>query len=350
MGDAGGIGPEVLVAALADRELRRSARFHIHGSSHAMLQAAATLGIEPYWWTIRHGGPSLSVVQSHDVVLIDHDPPGEDVSVVHRPSKPQGAASFAFVEHAIAATKLKSDDPGYAHAIVTGPISKAAWVLAGRTKYPGHSELLAQRLGARRWAMFFAGGPLRVVLVTVHQPLMEIRNTLTLGRIVDAIDLGAQACRDLGIASPRVAVCGLNPHAGEDGLLGDEEQRLITPAIELARAQGIDVTGPWPADTVFNAALPANGRPARHDLVVAMYHDQGLIPVKLLARDSSVNITLGLPTVRTSPDHGTAYDIAGRGIANPGSMTAALRMAVEMAGHRLAQANPSQANPQQANP
>lgn len=340
MGDPGGIGPEVIVGALSDSALRRLARYHIYGSARAMHQAADSMGIEPFWWNLRQNGPPLSVAQTHDVVLIDHDNAVDEkhaeTPIVHQPSRVQGEQSFSYVERAIAATKLPTSDAAYADAIVTGPISKAAWHMAGRGKYPGHSELLAQRYGAKRWAMFFAGGPLRVVLVTVHQPLMEIRNTLTLGRIVDAIDLGAQGCRDLGIASPRVAVCGLNPHAGEDGLLGDEEQRLITPAIELARQQGIQVSGPWPADTVFNAALPSNGRPPRHDLVVAMYHDQGLIPVKLLARDESVNVTLGLPTVRTSPDHGTAFDIAGQGIAHAGSMKAALHMAIEMASIRRA--------------
>lgn len=335
MGDPGGIGPEVLVGALADPDVRRLAKFHVYGSASAMLGAAMTLGVEPSWWTLRERSLPLSVMQSHDVVLIDDDGAhGSDSYFVHQPTRPQGERSFHFVERAIAACKLAEIDPAHADAIVTGPISKVAWHLAGRGKYPGHSELLAQRFSARRWAMFFAGGPLRVVLVTVHQPLMDIRNTLTLGRIVDAIDLGAQGCRDLGIASPRIAVCGLNPHAGEGGLLGDEEDRLIRPAIELARQQGIDVSGPWPADTVFNAALPSSGRPPRHDLVVAMYHDQGLIPVKLLGRDESVNVTLGLPTVRTSPDHGTAFDIAGKGLAHPGSMKAALRMAAQMASTR----------------
>ncbi len=332
MGDAGGIGPEVLVKALAKAELRSLARYQIHGSASAMHAAAEAAGIEPFWWTLRLGGAPVSAALVHDAVLIDDDPPGDQTPLVRGPSKPQGERSFAYVDRAIADARKPASDPTRADAIVTGPISKAAWHLAGRSRYPGHSELLAQRFAAKRWAMFFAGGPLRVVLATVHQPLMDVRNTLTIGRVFDAIDLGAQACRRLGIASPRVAVCGLNPHAGESGLLGDEEERLIQPAIELAQRQGIDASGPWPGDTVFNAALATAGRPARFDLVVAMFHDQGLIPVKLLARDESVNITLGLPVVRTSPDHGTAFDIAGKGIADPGSMEAALRMAVTMAG------------------
>ncbi len=335
MGDAGGIGPEVLVKALAEPSLRSRARFQIHGSASAMHAAATACDISPFWWSIRRAGPPISTAVVHDVLLIDDDESASDARIVHAASASQGQRSFAYVDRAIADVARKPDDPARAHALVTGPISKEAWHLAGRTKFPGHSELLAQRMGAKRWAMFFAGGPLKVVLVTVHQPLMDVRNTLTIGRVFDAIDLGVEACRQLGIARPRVAVCGLNPHAGEAGLLGDEEQRLIEPAIELARRHGLEVTGPWPADTVFNAALPSpDGRPPRHDLVVAMYHDQGLIPVKLLARDSSVNVTLGLPVPRTSPDHGTAFDIAGRGIAHPGSMSAALHMAIDMATQR----------------
>jgi 4-hydroxythreonine-4-phosphate dehydrogenase len=168
----------------------------------------------------------------------------------------------------------------------------------------------------------FVGPRLRVVLATVHLPLMDIRNALTIGRVFDAIDLGVEGCRQVGIERPRVAVCGLNPHAGEGGLLGDEEERLIRPAIGHAVEAGMDVKGPFPADTVFGAAVAG-----RFDLVVAMYHDQGLIPVKLIARDETVNMTVGLPIVRTSPDHGTAFDIAGKGIADAGSMKASLLLA-----------------------
>ncbi len=336
MGDAGGIGPEVLVGALAAPGVRRLAHFQIHGSSSAMHQAAQSLGIDPFWWTLRLGGAPIEAAVVHDVVLIDDDPADDSIEesapIVRRPSKAQGERSFQYVQRAIADVQRSEHHPARADAIVTGPISKEAWHMAGR-RYPGHSELLAQRLGAKRWAMFFAGGPLKVVLVTVHQPLMDIRNTLTIGRVFDAIDLGAEACRQLGIASPRVAVCGLNPHAGEGGLMGDEEGRLITPAIEHAQRQGINVTGPWPADTVFSAAIARDGKPAQHDLVVAMYHDQGLIPVKLLARDESVNVTLGLGVVRTSPDHGTAFDIAGKGVAHHGSMESALRLAVSLASN-----------------
>ncbi|GJM18543.1 MAG: 4-hydroxythreonine-4-phosphate dehydrogenase [Phycisphaeraceae bacterium] len=329
MGDPGGIGPEVIVKALAKSTDAR-ARFVIHGSSSALNAAAGRCGIEPFWWRVEAGSALEGTTSAHKVVLIDDDPPewrerDGDLRFDARPTKVGGELSFKWVERAIAAAKLPEGDPARADAIVTGPISKAAWAMAGRKKYAGHTELLADRFNAKRVAMMFEGPAVRVVLATVHIPLMDVRNKLTIGRIHDAIDLGAEGCRMLGIARPRIAVCGLNPHAGEGGLLGDEETRLIEPAIEAAVRNGIDATGPHPADTVFTAAL--NGR---YDLVVAMYHDQGLIPVKMLARDRSVNVTLGLPTIRTSPDHGTAYDIAGTGMAEEGSMKSSIDLALRM--------------------
>ncbi len=330
MGDPGGIGPEVIVKALADRATRGLARFVIHGAADAMHGAAHAAGIEPFWWEVPRGSALVETARSHDAVLID-DRDGGRTGYAHAPNRLGGERSFRWVEDAIASARLPDADPMRADAIVTGPISKEAWSLAGRGKYPGHTELLASRFGAKRHAMMFVGPSLRVVLATAHLPLMDLRNALTIERIHDAIDLGHEACLRLGIARPRVAVCGLNPHAGEGGLLGDEEQRLIEPAIRIAAEQGMDVHGPFPADTIFNAAVGAPGRPAKYDLVVAMYHDQGLIPVKLLFRDESVNVTLGLPIVRTSPDHGTAFDIAGTNRADAGSMKAAIRLAVRMA-------------------
>lgn len=333
MGDPGGIGPEVLVRALADPRVRTGAGFVVFGSMSAMLAGAETAGVEPFWWRVPREGAAtlLPAALTHDVVLVDDD------GVVPEPlrrwaatnSKVQGELSFRWVEEAIGLCKRPAGDPLRAHGMVTGPISKKAWEMAGRGRWPGHTELLAERFGARRHAMAFEGPRLRVVLATVHVPLMDVRNVLTIGRVHEAIDLGHEWLVRSGVARPRVAVCGLNPHAGEGGLLGDEEVRVIEPAIELAVRQGMDVSGPWPGDTVFNAAVGG-----KFDLVVAMYHDQGLIPVKLLARDQSVNLTLGLPTVRTSPDHGTAFDIAlrgaGRGTAEEGSMKSAILAAVRM--------------------
>lgn len=329
MGDPGGIGPEVVVRALSDRTRRSSARFMIHGSSHAMLNAAHACDIEPYWWRVDARSDLAHTLRSHDVVLLDEDPAqteqGRDVEFPIKPNKFSGSLSFDWVIRAIEDTKRPEDDPMHADAIVTAPINKEAWAMAGRAKYPGHTELLAQRLNAKRSAMMFVGDKLRVVLATVHIPLNEIRDKLTIGVVHNAIDLGHEACLKLGIARPRIAVCGLNPHAGENGLMGDEEQRLIEPAIDLAVNAGMQVSGPYPADTIYNAAVAG-----KFDLVVAMYHDQGLIPVKLLERDLAVNVTLGLPCVRTSPDHGTAFDIAGKGLADPGSMGNAIDLAIKM--------------------
>jgi len=333
LGDPGGIGPEVLVRALSDARRRGAARYMIHGSAKAMHDAAQATGVEPFWWQVDPRSGLSSSVAGHRVVLMDTDPRSIEEGVALRfgrePERVSGALSHHWVARAIEDAKRDQNDPLRADAIVTGPINKMAWALAGKNDR-GHTELLARAFGSRRSAMMFVGRRLRVVLATAHVALMDIRDVLTIGKVHNAIDLGAQACRELGIARPRVAVCGLNPHAGEDGLMGDEEGRLIGPAIELARGEGLVIEGPVPADTVFNAALSG-----RYDLVVAMYHDQGLIPVKLLERDEAVNITLGLGgAIRTSPDHGTAFDIAGTGSADPGSMGASIDLAVRVAQAR----------------
>ncbi len=333
MGDPVGIGPEVIVKALADPALRRTARFVILGAADAMNEAAQLAGIEPYWWRVKRGAGLVDTTTVHDVVLLD-DPEGAGITAGSlraarrepAPAKNSGALSFRWVDEAISAAAGRHPEGLIADAIVTAPISKEAWAMAGHARWPGHTELLTERLGARRTRMMFFSPTLRVVLVSAHVPLMELRNILSIGRIFDTIELGAQGCRMVGIEAPRIAVCGLNPHAGESGLLGDEEQRIIAPAIRAAVEAGIDARGPFPGDTIFRAAVRV-----AYDLVVAMYHDQGLIPVKLLAFENAVNATIGLPTVRTSPDHGTAFDIAGRHRADPGSMRAALELAITMA-------------------
>jgi len=247
---------------------------------------------------------------------------------VHKPTKEGGHASLRFLDDAVAAAMKPADHDAHIDALVTAPICKESWQLAG-CRFPGHTEFLQHRTKAKCVVMMFDSPKLRVALATVHIPLMDIRNVLTIGRVYDPIDLGRDACVQLGIDRPRIAVCGLNPHAGEGGMFGDEEKRLIEPAIELARKDGADVVGPLPADTLFGPAT--NGK---YDLVVAMYHDQGLIPVKMLAFDEAVNVTLGLPIIRTSVDHGTAFDIVGRDKADAGSMKAAIRLAVKLASSR----------------
>jgi 4-hydroxythreonine-4-phosphate dehydrogenase len=244
-----------------------------------------------------------------------------------------GRASFAWVERAIEAVKRPMGDPWRAGAMVTAPIAKEAWRLAGGEagQFPGHTELLGERFSSPRSAMLFVGPTLRVILATIHVPLARVAGMLTAEKVYDAIWLGAQACREMGVSGPRVAVAGLNPHAGEGGMFGDEDAQVIAPAVGRARAEGIDATGPWPGDSVFLDAVKG-----RYDLVVAMYHDQGLIPVKLVDRARAVNVTVGLAhagrsVVRTSPAHGTAFDIAGQGKADASSMVEAIEVARRMA-------------------
>ncbi len=328
LGDPLGIGPEVIVKALADRDLRGRAHFRIYGVESVLADAARSAGIEPFWWRVDHNSPLIETTHAHDVVVLDWEKTSGEFGL-HRIARTShrlsGELSFVFCDAAIADAKRETHDPLRADAIVTGPISKQAWSMAGFGRFPGHTELLATRFAARRSAMMFVSPRLNVVLATVHLPLMEIRDIFTIGVVFDAIDLGNEAMKSLGIRRPKIAVCGLNPHAGEGGLLGDEETRIIEPAIKVANDAGIDARGPFPGDTIFLSAL--NGK---YDLVVAMYHDQGLIPVKLLDRDRAVNVTLGLPSVRTSPDHGTAFDIAGKNKADPGSMKSAIELAIKM--------------------
>ena len=330
MGDPAGIGPEVIVKALADPQLRKRARFVIFGMNELLSYAADLAELDPFWWRLQHDSPRAGYDLVHDVVVLDYDEFSMLGSAVHKPTKQGGQASLRFLDDAIAATQ-KPYEVGGVDAIVTGPINKTAWDLAG-CKFPGHTEMLAQRTRTKRVAMMFHAPKLNVVLATCHMGLMEIRDAFTIGCVFDPIELGHHACQRMGIAKPRIAVCGLNPHASENGRFGDEERRVIRPAIEMAQNQGIDAQGPFPADTIFNDAIAG-----RYDLVVAMYHDQGLIPVKMLAFDEAVNLTLGLPIIRTSPDHGTAYDLVGKNKANPGSMKAAIRLAIQLAEHDRAE-------------
>jgi 4-hydroxythreonine-4-phosphate dehydrogenase len=339
MGDPAGIGPEVIVKALADPVLRRKAHFIIYGMNELLHYAADIAEFDVFWWRDQFNGRLRNY--PHDVVVVDYDQYSMLGTAIRAASKMGGEASMRFCLDAIDAARGKLVD-----AVVTAPIAKESWKLAG-FHFPGHTELFAQRTGARRYAMMFTGGPLRVVLATVHMPLMGLWGKLNIGAVFQPIELFHQAFVEwFGIPKPRIAVCGVNPHASENGQFGDEEERIISPAILMARDQGIDVSGPYPPDTIFLKA-----RDGQFDGVVAMYHDQGLIPVKLLAFDQAVNVTLGLPIIRTSPDHGTAFDIVGRNRANPGSMRAAIELAIDLAvknHHRVEStrnAGSSQKNP-----
>jgi len=318
MGDPAGIGAEVVVKALADRALRKRAKFIIYGLNELISYAADAAEISPYWFRLPHEDvPQIA----SGVVVADFDEYAMAAPNIRRATAEGGHASMRFCEEAIADLKQ-----GKLAALVTGPISKTSWRMAGY-KFPGHTELLAQRFNARRVTMMFVGGGLRVALVSVHEPLFELRNSFTIGRVHQPIDLLDRALRDwFGVAEPRIAVAGINPHAGEGGQFGDEEQRVIEPAVVMARDSGLNVSGPYPADSLFRRALDGE-----FDGVVAMYHDQGLIPLKLVAFGQAVNVTLGLGAIRTSVDHGTAFDIVGKNKADAGSMKSAIGLAIDLA-------------------
>ena len=329
LGDPAGIGPEVIVKALADPAIRQKARFIIYGLNEILNYAADHAELDVFWWRDSFNGKSKHYGQ--DVVVVDYDNVGDFSQMgnsVRGASKIGGQASMKFCLDAIEACKS-----GIADAMVTGPICKESWTLAGYT-YPGHTELLAEKTHAKQVSMMFVGGPIKVILATVHVPLNSLWGRLNIGAVFHPIEQVHHVLRDwFDIEKPRIAVAGLNPHASENGRFGDEEERIISPAIAMAKELGIDATGPYPPDTVFIGA-----RDGKFDVVVALYHDQGLIPVKLLAFDKAVNLTVGLPIIRTSPDHGTAFDIVGRNRANPGSMRAAIELAVDMANRRRAAA------------
>jgi len=246
-----------------------------------------------------------------------------------------GEASIRFCTDAVDAARR-----GIVDAIVTAPISKSSWNLAG-SEWPGHTELIANLCKSRRKVMMFVTGSLKVALATIHMPLFEVRHKFTIGCVFEPIDLLNDALRQyFNFDNPRIGVAALNPHAGESGQFGDEEERIISPAIMLAHEHGINCRGPFSADTLFLRAIQGE-----FDGVVAMYHDQGMIPVKLVGFDQATNVTIGIPIIRTSPAHGTAFDIAGQNVANPAGMKAAIRAAINMAktrkAHELASAGAS---------
>jgi 4-hydroxythreonine-4-phosphate dehydrogenase len=329
MGDPAGIGAEVIVKALADPDIRRLGRFIIYGLNESLDCAAGLAEINPFWFRLPH--EQVTRIES-GVIAADFDEFGRMGPSVHCATAEGGEASMRFVNAAIAGTRS-----GIIEAIVTGPICKESWMMAGY-KYPGQTEKFAHAFQTRRVTMMFAGGKLRVALASIHEPLFDLRNKFTIGRVFTPIDLMAEALYSwFGIENPRIAVCGLNPHAGENGMFGDEEKRIIEPAITMAREAGWWVEGPFPADTLFWKAVKGY-----YDGVVAMYHDQGLIPVKLVAFESACQTTLGLPIIRTSVDHGTAFDLVGQNAANPESMKSAIRFACDLALQRRIHPQPRQ--------
>lgn len=323
MGDPCGIGAEVIVKALNDPDIRSLGRFLIYGADGCLLDAAERAAIKPFWFCVPHD--KIRRIDSGVVVADFADYAGGEWATA-RACAYGGKASLSFLDSAIEASNT-----GIIDAIVTAPIHKTSWKMSG-CRHPGHTEKLAEAFRTKRYNMTFIGGGLRVALASVHMGLFEVQRNLTIGTVFQPIDLLHDALnRWFAIEHPRIAVAGLNPHAGEGGQFGDEEARVIEPAILMAQNAGIDVQGPFPADTLF---LPK--RRNRFDGIVAMYHDQGLIPVKMLAFDTAVNVTLGLPIIRTSVSHGTAFDIAGKNQADPGSMKEAIRLACHLASSKHA--------------
>jgi len=319
MGDPVGIGPEIILLSLCKPSIYKMCRPLVIGDLGILDSVKKCTPSSLYIESVNNPDEGRYEFGTVDVLNLSEIVP--DKALWGRPTVETGKAMIRYVK---AASDLAAS--GRIAAMVTCPINKTAMQMAG-FHYNGHTELLAERTGSNNFAMMLAGNRLRVVLVTIHVPLKEVPSLLTTEKILQTIELTWQTLNErFGLKTPRIAVAGLNPHAGEDGLFGNEEQALIMPAIHKARNQGFDVTGTFPPDTVFYHA--ANGR---YDAVVCMYHDQGLIPFKLLHFTDGVNITLGLPIIRTSVDHGTAYDIAGTGTADPGSLVAAITMAAQHA-------------------
>ena len=326
MGDACGIGPEIIVKAFA---AGAAADAVVYGDAEVLAMAAAQLpGARPVVARIdtlaqRAALPRgvLPVLQVPGIV------PGSLRELgVGRIDARAGAAAHAAIVAACADAQR-----GAVRALVTAPIHKEALHAAG-VPFPGHTELLQHLCGGAPVRMMLANDQLRTVLVTIHVSVRDALALISFDAVLQTLRITAAAARRWGLASPRIAVAGLNPHAGEGGLFGDEELRILAPAIARARAEGIDASGPYAPDTVFMRARSTAQRPGAFDVVVAMLHDHALIPVKYLGLEQGVNITLGLPFVRTSPDHGTAFDIAGRGVADCASLCSAIAMARRLRG------------------
>ncbi len=324
MGDPTGVGPEIIIQAAGRGAFAGLSRpVVVVGDLAIMQRAAQVCGYELAWQP-----DSRTPLASGELVVSGQSLPLREGSRLDpaeqkygQPSACSGRAMADYISWAC--DRCLADE---AAGMVTAPINKQALQLAG-ANFPGHTELLASRCGVDEVVMMLAGERLKVCLVTTHCALRDVPQKLTVERVLSTIRIAAESLRQqFGVLQPRLAVLALNPHAGEGGLFGDEEKRTIVPAIEAARKQGIKASGPHSADTLFWFAAQGH-----YDAVICMYHDQGLIPLKLLHFDDGVNVTLGLPVVRTSVDHGTAYDLAGAGKASPASLIAAVKMAAEMA-------------------
>jgi 4-hydroxythreonine-4-phosphate dehydrogenase len=321
LGEPAGIGPDITLLAWSRRDELKLPPFYLLGDRAFLERRAKVLGLTVSLAEVAPEDAGAAFAKALPVVAT-----GEPATAgPGQPDASSANAALASIRHAVADVQS-----GHASAVVTNPIAKSVLYQAG-FRHPGHTEFLAELAATDGKAplpvMMLWSPLLAVVPVTIHLSLREAINQLSTGLIVDTTRIVAAGLhRSFGLARPRLALSGLNPHAGEDGSLGTEDKTIVAPAIELLRAEGLDVRGPLPADTMFHEAARKT-----YDCAICMYHDQALIPIKTLAFDDGVNVTLGLPFVRTSPDHGTAFDIAGTGRANPASLVAALRLADRMA-------------------
>lgn len=319
MGDPAGIGPEVIAKALSQSRLQNVCRSIVIGSFPVMERTIKALRLKLN--VRRIDTHATSFPRRGAVAVLDPlDAPLRKFKPGHAAAE-TGAASVVFIKKAVELARL-----GCIDAMVTAPINKEAINMAG-CHYPGHTELLADLTQANESGMMIVGGPLRIMFVTTHVAIRDLPSMLTQAKIEKTIRLAQLALTTLfGIKRPKIGVAALNPHAGEHGLFGDEEARIVLPAARAAQQKGILASDPLPADTLFGKA--AKGQ---YDGIVALYHDQGLIPLKLVAFGTCVNLTVGLPIIRTSVDHGTAFDIVAKGIADPGSLIEAMKLAAHMA-------------------
>jgi len=322
MGDPAGIGPEVIAKALAKKDVHRLCRPIVIGSGAVLEKTIRSLGLPLR--VVSVSGHDTAPTSPRAVMILDPlDRPLGRFKVGHV-SAETGASAATFILKAV-----RLAETGCLDAVVTAPINKEAVNLAGY-RYPGHTELLADVTKSREVGMMIVGGPLKIMFTTTHVAIRDLPDALTARGVERAIRLADRAMRDyFGVKKPRIGVAALNPHAGEGGLFGQDERKNILPASRRARQMGIQASDPLPADTLFAKAVRGD-----FDAVVAMYHDQGLIPLKMAAFGTCVNVTIGLPIIRTSVDHGTAFDIAGKGVADCGSLLEAIKLAARLATQR----------------
>jgi 4-hydroxythreonine-4-phosphate dehydrogenase len=314
MGEPGGVGPEVIVKALSISDVRRVCDPVVIGDIEVMRNAIKVAGLST---EIKGLSTLYDLTPSDNIIEVIHLQ--SPLSLENHPSADSGRIVVEYIKKAVELTVN-----GLCDAIVTAPISKESLKMAGYP-WPGHTEMLAELTGTSEYAMMFVGERLKVILCTIHVPLKDVVRLIGESRVLGTIILAKRGMDMLNIKNPRIGVAGLNPHAGEGGLLGKEDLEIIAPAIEKARDKGINVSGPYPPDVIFHRAYRGD-----FDIIVSMYHDQGLIPFKMLEFERGVNVTVGLPIIRTSPDHGTGFDIAWKNMADPSSMIEAIRLATKL--------------------